>query len=55
MRFKGMSGNSIDLKNNVGKVVTLRGEITGIMWQHYVGSYAGYPFTNYVDLENHPG
>jgi hypothetical protein len=42
------------LKEQVGKVLTLRGEITGIMWQHYIGSYEGYPFTNYVDLEDNP-
>ena len=24
------------------------------MWQHYVGSFEGYPYTNYVDLEDSP-
>lgn len=43
-----------NLKEHEGKIITIRGEITGIMWQHIVGSYAGYPFTNYVDLEGHP-
>ena len=44
----------INFKENVGKTITIKGEITGIMWQHYAGSFEGYPYTNYVDLEENP-
>ena len=41
----------IDFKNNVGKTLTIKGKITGIMWQHMFQDIEGYPNTNYVDLE----
>lgn len=44
----------INFKDSVGKIRRIKGEITGIMWQHYVAFYDGYPHTNYIDLEENP-
>ena len=41
-----------NLIDNLGKVITIKGEITGIMWQHCLTSFEGYPYINYIDLDD---
>ncbi len=40
------------LKKSVNKQITIKGIISEIPWQHLVGSFTDYPFSEYFDLED---
>lgn len=42
----------MNLKKNVGEKITIRGEISNIMWQHFGKYVEGYPHENYIDLDD---
>ena len=40
------------LKESVDKEITIIGKISEIPWQHLVGSFKDYPYSEYFDLED---
>ena len=34
------------------KTITIEGEISNIPWQHLIGLFEEYPFSDYLDLDN---
>ena len=35
------------------KKITIEGEISSLPWQHMIGVFEEFPFSNYLDLDNH--
>ena len=42
----------MDLKSQVNKIVTVKGKISNIPWQHIIGSVPGHNLQEYFDLED---
>jgi len=49
-----MSTKDLKLEKSVGRVITLQGKVSSVMWQHFGTYIEGYPHETYIDLEDHP-
>ena len=40
-----------DFENNIGKIVKIKGKVATAIWQHLIIQADGYPYMNYIDLD----